>query len=216
MYIASKKQENPCIEKGFFLLHRILKNINFRVLKIITVSCIKLYNDLNNQFTKMQKITYLLNKRDLECMTVLENWIESTVTILKDNNFSESELISKYRGELIIERLRADKKMPKKKRELTAAIKVMNPLRETILKIIDPVSNKIEESERIINNMLSYKNFRWNEGLNYRDYILAVWRTLLNDRQTQIDAKTVLKLIGEDDALKLISNKLKPTNKNLD
>ena len=180
------------------------------------MSCIKLYNDLNNQYTKMQKITDLLNNRDLECMSVLENWLESTVTILKDNNYRESELISKYKGELIIERLRSDRKMPKKKRELTAATKVINPLRETILKIIDPVSNKIEQSESIINNMLSIKDFKWNEGLNYRDYILAVWRTLLNENNTQADAKMVLKLIGEDDALKLISNKLKPTNTNLD
>ncbi len=180
------------------------------------MSSIKLYNDLNDQFIKIHRITYLLNKRDLECMNVLENWIESTVTILKDNNLNESKLISQFRGQLVIERLRTDKKIPKRKREFNAVTKIINPLKETILKIIDPVSDKIKESEIIVNRMLSFKNFNWNEGLNYRDYILAVWRTLLNEHKTQVDAERVLKLIGEDDALKLIANRLKPANKNLD
>ena len=189
--------------------------LNFIELKIINVSCIKLYNDLNDQFTKMHNITHLLNKRDLECVNVLENWIESTVTLLKDNNLSESELISQYHGQLLIERLRTDRKMPKRKREFNAVAELINPLKETITKIIEPVSNKLKQSKIIVNRMLSAKRFNWNEGLNYRDYILAVWRTLLTEHNTQADANTLLKLVGEDDALKLIASKLKPINSDL-
>ena len=189
--------------------------INFIVLKIITVSCIKLYNDLNDQFTKMHNITHLLNKKDLECVNVLENWIESTVTLLKDNNLSESKLISQYHGQLMIERLRTDRKMPKRKREINAVAELINPLKETITKIIEPVSNKLKQSKIIVNRMLSSKRFNWNEGLNYRDYILAVWRTLLTEHNTQADANTLLKLVGEEDALKLIASKLKPINSDL-
>ena len=94
------------------------------------MSSIKLYNDLNDQFIKIHRITYLLNKRDLECMNVLENWIESTVTILKDNNLNESELISQFRGQLVIERLRTDKKIPKRKKEFNAVTKIINPLKQ--------------------------------------------------------------------------------------
>ena len=72
------------------------------------------------------------------------------------------------------------------------------------------MSDKIMQSEVLVNRMLTFKKFHWNEGLNYRDYILAVWRTLLNGPNTQADAKMVLELIGEDDTLKLISSKLKP------
>ncbi len=173
------------------------------------MSCIKLYNDLNDQFTKINRITYLLNKRDLECISVLENWFISTENILKDNNRVESELIAQFRGQLMIERLSSFPKIPKRKREFSAVSKVVSPIKETILNIIEPVSNKINESEVLINRMLSSKKFNWNEGLNYREYITAVWRTLLNEHNTQADAKMVEKLIGEDDALKLIANKLK-------
>ncbi len=173
------------------------------------MSNIKLYNDLNDQFNKIHRVTYLLNKKDLSCVIVLDNWLVSTEIILKENNCIESEIIVQYRGQLMIERLRSDKKTPKKKREFNAVSELINPLKETILKLIEPVSDKIKESEIIVNRMLSYKKFNWNEGLNYRDYILAVWRTLLNEESTREDAKMVLNLIGEDDALILIASKLK-------
>jgi hypothetical protein len=51
--------------------------------------------------------------------------------------------------------------------------------------------------------------FSWNNGLNYRDFILAVWRTLLKQVNTKERALTVKKLIGEEDVLKLISDQIK-------
>lgn len=174
------------------------------------MSCIKLYNELNDQFIKMHRVTYLLNKKDLKCINVLENWFASTEIILKENNCVESKIIAQYRGQLIIERLSCVPKLTKRKRDFRAVSKVVNPIKETLLSLIEPMSNKINESEVLINRMLKFKEFTWNEGLNYRDYIHAVWRTLLTEQNTQEDAKMVLNLVGKDDALKLISYRLKP------
>lgn len=176
------------------------------------MSCIKLFNDLNNQYTKIHRVTYLLNKRDLECVDVLENWFAATETILKDNNFGESKWIAKYKGQLMIERLRTDPKMPKRKREFNAVSKVIEPLKKTVINLLEPVSDKINKSEILVDRMLTCEKFNWNIGLNYRDYILAVWRTLLRENSTKVDAKKVLNLIGEEDALKILANKLKPKN----
>jgi len=147
------------------------------------MSCIKLYNDLNSQFTKIRRITYLLNKRDLECVSALENWFVLTEIILHENNVFESELITQLKGQLIIERIRSDNKLPRRKKDFNAVSKIINPLKETILKIIEPVSDKINRREILIERIINAKEFSWNEDLNYRDYILAIWRTLLNEER---------------------------------
>lgn len=67
----------------------------------------------------------------------------------------------------------------------------------------------MDESETLIKRMLSSKDFNYNKGLNYREYILAVWRTLLFDNSTSAHARKVLSLISEAEALELISKHLK-------
>jgi len=61
----------------------------------------------------------------------------------------------------------------------------------------------------ILNEQLQMNQFSWNHGLNYRDFILAVWRTLLKQDNTKTRAYKVKNLVGEEDALKLISDQIK-------
>lgn len=187
----------------------LLKNSNFIHEKLAEVSCIKLYKELNNQYNKIHKVTYLLNKKDINCVKELENWLSTTENILKDNDCVERNLITQFRGQFHIERTRKDKIMTKKNRELNAVSQLMEPTKKAVLNMIKPINQKIDESNVIIKGMLSQKNFHYNNGLNYRDYILAVWRTLLNENTTKIEAKKLQKLMHEEDILELISKHLK-------
>lgn len=177
------------------------------------MSCLKLYNELNGQYIKFQSVNQLFRKRNPDCIGELEKWYSATEKILKENNCLEKTLIAQFKGQLAIERMRKDKIMTKRKRELNAVNQLMEPTKTTLIKIIEPVSKKIEQSESIVKRMLLKKDFHWNEGLNYRDYILAVWRTLQNEDLTKDDVKKVLNLVSEDDVLLLISKYLRPKNK---
>lgn len=79
--------------------------------------------------------------------------------------------------------------------------------------IFPRLKHKKMESEIIIkdilNEQLEMQKFAWNKGLNYRDFILAVWRTLLRQDNTKERANKVKLLVGEENALKLISEQIK-------
>ena len=67
---------------------------------------------------------------------------------------------------------------------------------------------KIDQSERLINRMLSIKNFNYNRGIDYHEYVLAVWRTLLKDNSTSHLANKVKNLVDEEQILELISKRI--------
>ena len=82
---------------------------------------------------------------------------------------------------------------------------INSQLAHSELKIIESI-NIIKE---LLNEQLEMNEFSWNKGLNYRDFILAVWRTLLKQDSTKERANEIKLLIGEEDALKLISDQIK-------
>ena len=89
----------------------------------------------------------------------------------------------------------------------------MKPAKSVLVNVTSPIELKIRESEEIIKEILAEQlkisEFSWNKGLNYRDFILAVWRTLLKQDITKERANKVKILVGEEDALKLISEQIK-------
>ena len=68
----------------------------------------------------------------------------------------------------------------------------------------------MSKMESKIKNLLNSKEFTWIEGLNYRDYIIAVWRTLQNDDATKSTAQIISKNMDEAEILNIISKNLKP------
>lgn len=172
------------------------------------MSNIELHNALNKQYDEIHRVNYLLNKKDLDCVEKLENWLLKTETILKEYDLKERVLISQFIGQFKIERSRKDTIMTKKNRELNAVSQVIEPTKQTVMKILEPMNQKISECENLVKRMLAQKDFNYNNGIDYRDYVMAVWRTLLNDNTTCCHAEKVLELIGEDDALQLISKNI--------
>lgn len=67
---------------------------------------------------------------------------------------------------------------------------------------------EIDQSKRLINRMLSIKNFNYNSGIDYHEYVSAVWRTLLKDNSTSDLANKVKNLVDEEQILELISKRL--------
>ena len=81
-----------------------------------------------------------------------------------------------------------------------------------MINIIPPLEQNTNKAQGIIKTLLTeplnMNQFSWQKGLNYRDFILAVWRTLLKQENTKLKANLVNELIGQEKALKLISDQI--------
>jgi len=81
-----------------------------------------------------------------------------------------------------------------------------------MIDFISPLEPNTSKAKGIIKTLLTeplYMNqFSWQNGLDYRDFILAVWRTLLKQENTKQKASLVNDLIGQEKALKLISDQI--------
>lgn len=177
------------------------------------MSHLKIYETLNSQFAKISEIAHMVRQRDLQCINRLKEWFLATERLLRGYNYNESLEIAGFRGQLIATQIASDKDVPEEKQDINAILELLEPAKDNMISIISPMELKIRESENIIKEILTEQlemnEFAWNNGLNYRDFILAVWRTLLKQNNTKERANKVKLLIGEEDTLKLISDQIK-------
>ena len=177
------------------------------------MSYLKIYEALNSQFAKISEISFQIKQRDFKCISRLKEWLLTSEQLLQGFNYNESLEMAGFRGQLIASQMANNHEVPNESIEINALLNLVEPAKNTMINVISPVELKIRESEAIIKEILSEQlemnQFSWNNGLNYRDFILAVWRTLLKQANTKERANKVKSLIGEEDALKLISDQIK-------
>ena len=177
------------------------------------MSHLKIYETLNSQFAKISEIVFKIKQRDYNCIDRLKEWLLTSEQLLRNFNYTESIEMAGFRGQLIATQIAHNKNSQSNPQDVNSLLDLVEPAKSTMLNVISPVELKIREAEVIIkdilNEQLEMNQFSWNNGLNYRDFILAVWRTLLKQVNTKERALTVKKLIGEEDVLKLISDQIK-------
>ncbi|WP_046744634.1 hypothetical protein [Kordia zhangzhouensis] len=59
-----------------------------------------------------------------------------------------------------------------------------------------------------INKALSEKLVQWNDGLNYTEFIQALWRLFLNNDRFKLETQTILEQLSHDEALQLLADEI--------
>ncbi len=177
------------------------------------MSHLKIYEALNSQFAKISEISFRIKQKDFNCIERLKEWLLTSEQLLRGFNYNESLEMAGFRGQLIASQIANNQKIPDEHHDINVLLELVEPAKDTMINVISPVELKIREAEKIIKDLLEEQlemhQFSWNHGLNYRDFILAVWRTLLKQENTKELAHKVKTLVGEEDALNLISNQIK-------
>jgi len=178
------------------------------------MSYIKIYETLNSQFAKITEVANSIKSKEGNYVNTLKQWFLSTEQLLKSYNIEESIEIAGFRGQLMITEFAMHKEDDTKDNTKSSALlELVEPIKDTMINAISPLELRIRDCESIIKELLAEQLelnlYSWNNGLNYRDFIQAVWRTLLKQENTKERAKKVKELIGEDDVLKLISDQIK-------
>ena len=74
-------------------------------------------------------------------------------------------------------------------------------------------SNNQDEFARLIirshiNKAFSEKLVQWNDGLNYTEFIQALWRLFLNNEHFKPQTLTILEQLSNDEALQLLADEI--------
>jgi len=76
----------------------------------------------------------------------------------------------------------------------------------------------IMEPQMHIRNLLfkakSAKMVEWNEGLNFSEFIHAVWRLFLNHENFKTTAEHILKSMSEEDIIELLAREVNSEKNN--
>lgn len=177
------------------------------------MSHLKVYNTLNKQFAKISEVAYSIKQKEDNYISKFKQWLLATEKLLQSFNFKESADIASYRGQIIATEFATNAIYSNSKGNTNAVLQLIEPAKETMINLITPVEEKIRTCETIIkellNEQLELHHYSWNHGLDYRDFILAVWRTFLKQDTTKERARKVKSLLAQEDILKLISDQIK-------
>ncbi len=172
-----------------------------------------IYKAVKSHFSKITKTYLLIKFSTIRYPDHLREWLFSPEQKLRVFSFSERVEFASVNGPLFANKIENNRSTKKTKENLNAVIELIKPAESTLMNVNSPVELEIIQAKTIIKEVLEEQlemnKFSWNKGLNYRDFILAVWRTLLRQENTQEKAYKVKIMVGEEGALKLISEQIK-------
>ncbi|WP_224483033.1 hypothetical protein [Robertkochia aurantiaca] len=181
-----------------------------------TTSYLHIYKLLSNQKQgAVSKIQALIENDDLSASDEMYAWLQKLEDVLRRNRFVQFNDIAKYRANLLSSRIAIDRRIPRKKQQLEAALALITPVTKTLEDVMKPIEKSLEEIHQTIRELLIEANERgdakWNNGLDFSEFIHALWRHFIYKDPYKQRALPILQVISENDALEILASEFHKT-----
>lgn len=173
-------------------------------------SYLGIYRFLSSQtLNKVNKIHGLIDNEDISASDELYNLLSDVEDIFRRNRFEQFSDIARYRAHLLSSRIALDFRIPFKKNQLEATLALLPNLTQTLKDAMIPIENYLDEMRNtmrvLIKEAFQSKRVQWNEGLDFTEFIHALWRLFKNDPQFRDRIAPYISHVSEEDAIELLA-----------
>jgi hypothetical protein len=156
-----------------------------------------------------------LKNKDYNFLELLESWMKETETILKNNNIAQCAKIAGLRSKIIAPIFDESRGRSTKKRQFHIAAESMYEIQDTILSVINPYEQKVNEARDLLKHLLSILKqsgaIKYTDGTEFQYFINQIWTLFSTHEQLKPSMVTVLTLISQVDALRIIADEIELT-----
>lgn len=153
-----------------------------------------------------------LKNKDHNFLELLEEWMKDTETILKNNNIAQCSKIAGFRSRIIAPKFGETHGRSTKKRQLNVAAESMFEIQETILLVIDPLQQRIDDARKLIKNLLSVLRqsgaIKYTDNMDFQYFINQIWTLCKNHDQLKPSVVSILAVISQVDALRIMAEEI--------
>ena len=155
-------------------------------------SIINLVNSLKAELMGFVKLVESLEKKDLYFIDKLLVWINRCEDILTTYNISEVSELSGLKSKILAPKFSDDRTVSIKKYQLKIAADNLYDLQNTVLKVLQPKEEKVEECRELMRQILliisQTKAIQYNRNLPFDTLIGDIWAFILGNEQLKAGA----------------------------
>ncbi len=156
-----------------------------------------------------------LKNKDSNFLELLENWMRETEIILRNNNIAQCSKIAGLRSRIIAPLFDEPGGRSSKKKQIHIAAESMYEIQNTILSVMEPYEKKVNEARDLLKHLLSVLKqsgaVKYTDETNFQDFINILWRVFSTHEQLKSTTVSVLTLISQVDALRIMAEEIELT-----
>lgn len=166
--------------------------------------------ELNSQLSKIQEIVNLLEKKNLQGVTNLRDWLFGTEELFKKLNLPQGSKFSVKRGELT--NFLPQEKRNKKKELFHFAAAILATSQEEIWAICSTRMETLDNCKKLIRQLLNLiyqsKAFTFDSSQDFTLFIENVWSFCNSHEQLRGITVQLLSLINKSDVLLIMAEEI--------
>ncbi|WP_224491191.1 hypothetical protein [Robertkochia flava] len=182
-----------------------------------TSSYLNMYDRLSSQtMTDFEKIQILIENENAEAPDQLYSFLQDMEDMFRRNKLVQFMDIARYRAKLLSSQIAIDRRIPRPKLQIQVASELLPTITKTVKEAMKPLEEGILEIKatikQLVDDAYDQNLVHYNDGLNYTEFIQALWRLLIKDEQFKPKTLSLLDRISKNEALQLISEEVNRRN----
>lgn len=168
------------------------------------------YENLLKQSLLIPELVTKAADKDINFIKNLNQWLLNTEEIMKKYNISKCSEIAGLRSKIIAASYVTEAKISKRKRLFLVATTIIYDAQSTVLSILEPMENRIEEARDSMRQLLgvAYQADMVNPNMNFNEIVQTLWATFSTHEQLKGAVASILVLVNQSDALRMLAEEI--------
>lgn len=176
------------------------------------VSLLSIIEPLKIKLLAYPDLVDRLKNKDYNFLELFESWMKETETILKSNNIAQCAKIAGFRSKIIAPIFDESRGRSTKKRQFHIAAESMYEISISILSVINPYEQKVNDARDLLKHLLNVLKqsgaIKYTDGTDFQYFINQIWTLFSTHEQLKPSMVTILTLISQVDALRIIAEEI--------
>jgi len=174
-------------------------------------SILDIYEELLQQSLKVPKLVTLAAKKDAGFLVALNSWLMETEELLKKNRIAECAEIAALRSKILSARYNSEIAVNKKRKHiLSIATGVISDAQNTLLSVLTPMKQRIDEARDSIRQLLgvAYQANMIDKSLDFNSLVQELWQIFSTHEQLKGLTSKILVYVNKSDALRILAEEI--------
>ncbi len=171
-----------------------------------------LVSRLKEKLQEFPGIVSSLETKDPHFIEQILVWLKAVEDIFSTNNISEVSEMAGFRSRILTAKFSDDRGANIRKNQIKAAAAILYEMQNTVLNVLMPYEQKMNECKEIIRQLLALavqnEQLKYRNGTDFEGFVQIVWQYILSDANLKAGAVRMKSMFSEMDITMLIANEI--------
>ncbi|TRZ42565.1 hypothetical protein DMZ48_13775 [Robertkochia solimangrovi] len=154
----------------------------------------------------------MIEMEDINASEEMYKILNEIEDMLRRNKISQFMDIARYRASILATQIAIDRRIPRKEDQLETLSAIIPTLTKTVNDVMKPIEECLTDIRKSVSEMITdahkHNLIDYNEGMNFTEFIHALWRLFCNHPDFKERSLPILDKISQNDALEILAEEV--------